>query len=111
SLPAVRASSTPFSERPGSRQPVNRLSLFHSLWPCRTSTSTLSPAILYPCYLPSMQLSCCPKDLKFRAHLSSSTVPAAYPVPIGLPEPRRGRTSCGHSRGVSARCARLRPQR
>src|SRR5215468_35459 len=38
----------PLSLRSGSFQPVNRLSLFHSLSPWRTSTSTLSIPILCP---------------------------------------------------------------
>ncbi len=34
--PATRASSTPSSVRGVSVQPMNRLSRFHVLWPCRT---------------------------------------------------------------------------
>src|SRR4029077_2404942 len=46
--PALCASATPLSLRSGSFHPVNRLSLFHSLSPWRTNTSTLSIPILCP---------------------------------------------------------------
>src|SRR6266700_49289 len=43
--PAARASLTPISVRSMSRQPVNRLLRFHSLWPWRRSTSSRSVII------------------------------------------------------------------
>src|SRR5689334_14898068 len=44
--PAMRASSTPRSVRPGSFQPVNRFFRFHSLCPWRTSTRRRSGLLI-----------------------------------------------------------------